>query len=183
VLGRLVQDTGEDGAMTEGGTTLEVSRRIEAPPTLIFEILADPRRHSEIDGSDMLRGALVGGPISAVGDTFTMKMHRMGRDYFMLNYVVEFEPGRRIAWEPAPGDLATAGDDPSKVGVPAGYRWGYRLVPDGDHATVVTEFFDCGPEENQWILQREDGQWINGTTSVRASMSDTLMRLERVSTA
>jgi hypothetical protein len=33
-----------------------------------------------------------------------MKMHRLGDDYLMLNYVVEFEPDRRIFWEPAPGD-------------------------------------------------------------------------------
>ena len=65
-----------------------------------------------------------------------MKMNRLGRDYLMLNYVVEFEPDRRIFWEPAPGDLPTAGGDPSKVGVPAGYRWGFSLTPDGDGATV-----------------------------------------------
>ena len=28
-----------------------------------------------------------------------MKMHRLGDDYLMLNYVVEFEPDRRIFWE------------------------------------------------------------------------------------
>ena len=168
--------------MTEGMTPLEVSRRIEAPAARIFEILATPQRHREFDGSDMLRGAVGDGPISAVGDTFTMKMHRMGRDYSMVNYVVEFEPDRRIVWEPAPGDVETAGGDPSKVGVPAGYRWGYTLVPDGDHATVVTEAFDCGTEENEWILLRDGGEWINGSNSVRASMTDTLERLEKVST-
>ena len=52
----------------------------------------------------MLRGAILDGRISDVGDTFTMKMHRLGDDYLMLNYVVEFEPDRRIFWEPAPGE-------------------------------------------------------------------------------
>lgn len=169
--------------MTEHGQQLEVSRRIEAPAAVIFEILADPQRHMDFDGSDMLRGAVIEGPISGVGDTFTMKMHRLGRDYFMVNHVVEFEHDRRITWEPAPGDLDTAGGDPSKIGIPAGYRWGYRLAPDGDNATVVTEVFDCGPEENRWILLREGGGWINGHNSVLESMTDTLERLERVSTA
>jgi hypothetical protein len=168
--------------MTEEVTSVEVSRRIEAPAALIFEILADPQRHVEFDGSDMLRGAVINGPISGVGETFTMRMHRLGRDYLMLNYVVEFEPVHRISWEPAPGDLATAGDDPSKIGIPAGYRWGYRLTPDGDNATVVTEVFDCGPDENRWILLREGGEWINGTNSVLESMAATLERLEKVST-
>ena len=168
--------------MTEEGKLVEVSRRIEARAALIFEILADPQRHMDFDGSDMLRGAAVSRPISGVGDTFTMKMHRLGRDYLMVNYVVEFEPDRRISWEPAPGDVPTAGGDPSKVGVPAGYRWGYSLTPDGDGATVVTEVFDCGPEENRQHLLREGGKWINGTNSVVESMTASLERLEKIST-
>jgi hypothetical protein len=100
----------------------------------------------------------------------------------MVNHVVEFVPDRRISWEPAPGDLETAGGDPAKVGIPAGYRWGYVLSPDGENATVVTEVFDCGQEENRWILLREDGQWINGSNSVLESMTATLERLETVST-
>jgi hypothetical protein len=159
-----------------------VSRRIEAPAALIFEILANPQRHMDFDGSDMLRGAVLNRPISGVGDTFTIKMHRLGRDYLMVNHVVELEPDRRIFWEPAPGDLQTAGGDPSKVGVPAGYRWGYSLIPDGDEATVVTEVFDCGPEENREHLLREGGKWINGTNQVRESIAASLERLEKIST-
>ena len=98
------------------------SRRIEAPAALIFEILANPQRHTEFDGSDMLRGAVFNRLIAGVGDNFTMRMSRLGCVYLMINCVVEFEPDRRICWEPAPGDVPTAGGDPSKVGVPAGYR-------------------------------------------------------------
>jgi hypothetical protein len=168
--------------MTEESKPVEVTRRIEAPAALIFEILANPQRHMDFDGSDMLRGAVLGRPISRVGETFTMKMNRLGRDYLMVNHVVEFEPDRRIAWEPAPGDLATAFGDPSKIGIPAGYRWGYRLTPDGDDATVVTEVFDCGSEENRETLLHQDGEWINGTNSVRESMVVSLARLEKIST-
>jgi hypothetical protein len=82
--------------MAEESKKVEVSRRIEAPATRIFEILANPHRHLDFDGSGMLRGAVLDRPISNVGDTFTMKMHRLGDDYLMLNYVVEFEPDRRI---------------------------------------------------------------------------------------
>src|ERR1700735_2554975 len=129
--------------MSEECEPIEVSRRIEAAARPIFEILANPQRHMEFDGSDMLRGTVLGRPISDVGDTFTMKMHRLGDDYLMLNYVVEFEPDRRIFWEPAAGDPSRAEDnDPAKVGIPAGYRWGYILAPDGEDATVVTEVFD-----------------------------------------
>jgi hypothetical protein len=167
--------------MAEETRSVEVSRRIEAPAALIFEILANPQRHVDFDGSGMLRGAVLDRPVSEVGDTFTMKMHRLGDDYLMINYVVELEPGRRIFWEPAPGDPSRAeGDDPSKVGVPAGYRWGYILAPDGDDATVVTEVFDYGPLPED--LLRGGGAWINGTNSVVESMTASLERLEKIST-
>ena len=159
------------------GKVLEVSRRIEAPATLIFAILANPQRHQDFDGSDMLRGSVDDRRISGVGDTFTMKMHRLGDDYLMINYVVEFELNRRIFWAPAPGDPSRAeGNDPSKVGIPAGYRWGYSLAPDGDDDTVVTEVFDYDalPEE----LLRDGATWINGNNSVLESMTASLEGLD-----
>ena len=167
--------------MAEDGKLVEVSRRIEAPAALIFKILASPQRHMDFDGSGMLRGAVFDHPISSVGDYFTMKMHRLGDDYLMPNYVVEFEPDRRIFWTPAPGDPSRAqGDDPSKVGIPAGYRWGYILTPDGDDATLVTEVFDYGPLPED--LLSDGGAWINGSNSVRESMTASLERLEKIST-
>src|ERR1700685_1738685 len=148
--------------MAEESKPVEVSRRIEAPAALIFEILANPQRHMDFDGSDMLRGAVLDRPISGVGDTFTMKMYRLGDDYLMLNHVVEFEPGRRLFWEPAPGDPSrTEVNDPAKVGIAAGYRWGYILTPDGDDAAVVTEVFDFTKVSED--LLRDDGTWINGS--------------------
>jgi len=168
--------------MTEESKPVEVSRRIEAPAALIFEILANPQRHVDFDGSGMLRGAVLDRPIADVGDTFTMKMHRLGDDYLMLNYVVEFELDRRIFWEPAPGDPSRTDGDPSKVGIPAGYRWGYILTPDGDDATVVTEVFDYGTvtEEIRQSLLRDGGAWINGNNSVLESMTASLERLEKI---
>jgi len=161
--------------VTDEGNRVEVSRRIDAPAARIFAILADPKRHMDFDGSEMLRGPVGNSPLHGVGDTFTMRMNRLGRDYLMINYVVKFEPDRRIFWEPAPGD----GDEPSNIGVPAGYRWGYILTPDGEDATVVTEVFDYGPFPE---LLREDGAWINGTNSVRDSITATLGKLEKIST-
>ena len=180
-----IRGTGQNVAMAEERKVVEVSRSIRAPAAVIFKILANPQRHMDFDGSGMLRGAVLDGPISDVGDTFTMKMHRLGDDYLMINYVVEFEPDRRIVWEPAPGDPSRAeGDDPSKVGIPAGYRWGYILTPDGDDATVVTEVFDCGrvSEEIRQSLVSDGGAWINGNNSMRESMRESLERLAKIST-
>ena len=166
--------------MAGEGKRVEVSRRIAAPASRIFGILANPHRHLDFDGSGMLRGAVLDRPIAKVGDTFTMKMHRLGDDYLMLNYVVEFEPDRRIFWEPAPGDTSRAEDnDPSNVGRPAGYRWGYILDSDGDNATVVTEVFDLGPVPDD--LLRDGGAWINGANSVSESMTASLELLQTIS--
>ena len=167
--------------MAERSKSVEVSRRIKAAASTIFKILANPQRHMDFDGSGMLRGAVLDHPIFDVGDTFTMKMHRLGDDYLMLNYVVEFEPDRRIFWEPAPGDPSrTEGNDPSKVGIAAGYRWGYILSPENDDATVVTEVFDYGPLPEE--LLSDGGAWINGSNSLIESMAASLERLEKIIT-
>src|SRR5579863_3742126 len=130
--------------MTGEHITTEVSRRIEAPVERIFAILANPQRHTDLDGSDMLRGAVSNEVITGVGDVFSMNMflEEVG-DYVMMNYVVEFEPNRRIGWEPAPGDAAASDDGIYPIGVPAGHRWSFQLIPDGPDATIVTEIFDC----------------------------------------
>lgn len=167
--------------MNDENKLIKASLRIQAPAGRIFQILANPQRHKDFDGSGMLRGAVHDRPISKVGDTFTMKMHRLGDDYLIINYVVEFDPDRRIFWEPAPGDTSRAeGNDPAKVGIPAGYRWGYILTPDADVSTVVTEVFDFSPLSKELLL--DGGTWINGINSVRDSMMASLKKLEKIST-
>ena len=167
--------------MTADGTQIRASRRIAASASTIFEILASPHRHADFDGSAMLRGVDLNLRISGVGDTFVMKMHRLGDDYLMINYVTEFEPNRRISWAPAPGDPSrTPDNDPSKVGIPAGYRWGFVLSPDGEDATVVTEFFDYEPIPEELLL--DGGVWINGSNSVLESIEASLERLEKICT-
>jgi hypothetical protein len=153
---------------------VRVSRRIEAPASEIFRVLANPRRHLEIDGSQMLRGATSDAVISGVGDVFTMAMYysELG-DYEMNNHVVEFEQDRRIGWEPeaarghratAPGSTATAR---------WGHRWSFELVPDGPGATVVTEIYDCSAAPEQQRVNMQNGQiWAR-------AMGQTLERLDQ----
>jgi len=159
--------------MTGECKPVEVSRRIEAPAARIFEILADPDRHVDIDGSDMLRGAVSKDVISGVGDVFSMKMYfePLG-DYVMINHVVEYEPDRRIGWEPAPGDAASAQGGAFAIGVPAGQRWSFDLTPDGGEATIVTEIYDCAAAPEQIRSAVQNGEtWLG-------SMTGTLERLE-----
>jgi len=156
---------------------ITVSRRIAAPVSELFQILANPRRHRDLDGSGMLRGVMSGTAISAVGDVFVMKMYfDWYGEYQMINHVVEFEPERRIGWEPEAGpghpNAEPGADRPARWG----QRWSFELTPDGPDATVVTEIFDCSrvPED-----QRVDVDYGNIWVQ---SMHRTLERLDQLCT-
>jgi uncharacterized protein YndB with AHSA1/START domain len=128
---------------------VSASRRIDAPQHEVFEVLRDPRRHHEFDGSSMVRDsdAL---PIDGIGEVFIMRMHNdeFG-DYEMRNEVVEYTPDESVAWAPKRHDI--------KDDVDWNHRWGWRLKPDGE-ATEVTAFFDCTrvPADGRRILK--DGE-------------------------
>ena len=154
---------------------VQVSRRIAAPAAVIFQILADPRRHLDLDGSGMLRGTRSEAAVSGLGDVFVMRMHfvRHG-DYEMNNHVVEYEPGRRIGWEPAPG---RGHPDEASAGARWGHRWSYDLAPDGPGATIVTETYDCSRLPEDVRADMDDGRmWIE-------AMTRTLERLDALCTA
>jgi len=146
---------------------VSVSRRIEAPANVIFELLADPERHPEFDGSEMLRIGASNEVIAGVGDVFVTKMYftAMGH-YEMHNRVVVFEADRCIAWEPGNPELARNGS-----------RWRFDLTPDGPGATVVTETYDCADSPESVRKAVDNGRaWLSG-------MTETLERLDRLCTA
>ncbi len=136
--------------------SISVTRNIPASAGRIFTVLARPADHPHVDGSGMVRTALEDGVISKVGDVFAMNMFNdeMG-DYVMENRVVEFEPERRIVWEPVLRSIDNP-DFRSDVGEPAHHQWGWQLEPlDADH-TRVTEFFDCSRSPD-WLRKAVDG--------------------------
>ncbi|MGW5663176.1 SRPBCC family protein [Streptomyces sp. NPDC003758] len=161
---------------TTGGPVVALSRRIGAPAGEVFRILADPGRHPDLDGSGMLRRGGSGVMLSGVGDVFVMRMHyeRYG-DYEMNNHVVEFEPGRRIGWEPRPG---RGHPDASRPGAAWGHRWIFDLVPQGAGATVVTEIFDGSrlPEDKR-------AEVVDGRAWWQAQIASTLERLAELCAA
>lgn len=87
--------------MTTKERSVSVSLDGDAPIDKVFDYLARPANHSAIDGSGMVRGTADDRVLSGVGETFEMGMHndRLG-DYVVENRVVDYEPGRRIAWMP-----------------------------------------------------------------------------------
>ena len=114
---------------------VSVERVIPAAPGLIFEILADPRQHSKIDGSGSVKAAKVSAPSRlSKGSKFTMDM-KILIPYKMTNTVVEFEENRRIAWQHFGGHI-----------------WRYILEPV-DGGTKVTEQFDYYGSKSALVLK------------------------------
>jgi len=154
-----------------------VSRRICAAAHDIFQVLADPARHPEFDGSESLRGAGSTVVISGVGDVFVMQMFfpHLG-DYEMNNHVVEYEPDRRIGWEPEAGRGHPNAAPEASREARWGQRWSFELTPDGPDAAIVTEVFDCSrvPEDERVDIDN-GGIWVE-------SMNRTLERLDGLCT-
>jgi uncharacterized protein YndB with AHSA1/START domain len=153
--------------VTDEPAVVSVSRRIAASPSTIFDLLTDPRRHVDIDGTGMLRGPQDDARLSGVGMVFLMNMNNdeFG-DYVMKNTVVEFETNSLLAWAPERHDVSS--DSPWR------HRWRFRLEPDGNDATIVTEEFDLthSPDVAKRIL-RNGERW-------RADMERTLETLNSV---
>jgi hypothetical protein len=158
--------------MTE--PSISVSRDIPAPAGTIFSILARPAAHSELDGSGMVQTALEDAVISQVGDVFAVNMFNdeMG-DYVMENHVVEFEPSRRIVWEPVMRSIENP-EFKDAVGDSAYQQWGWQLDPLDDRRTRVTEFFDCS-RSPEWLQEA-----VRGGERWRLEIEASLENLEKM---
>jgi hypothetical protein len=157
---------------------ITASRRIGSPAAEIFQILADPVRHRDLDGSGMLQELVSGGTISGVGDVFVMRMYFTELGYYeMNNHVVEYEADRRIGWEPEAGRGHPNAVPEAERQARWGQRWSFELTPDGPDATIVTEIFDCSrvPEDERADID-------NGNIWVE-SMARTLERLDELCTS
>ena len=158
--------------VTADAGLVRVSRRIAALPEDIFDVLADPRRHLDLDGSGMLRGAGTDAVVSGVGDMFIMRMYFAGLgDYEMNNHVVAYDLNRRIGWEPEAG---RGHPDNGTAAGRWGHSWTYELAPDGPEATIVTEIYDCSRQAAETRVSIDDGRiWIE-------DMVSTLERLDEL---
>lgn len=122
--------------------SISVTRVVEASPERIFAVLADPARHTELDGSGLLRGLVEGSTLTGVGDEFILNMHnRLLGDYQIRNTVTAFEENRRLAWAP---HLYPEGAYDDLLGgmKPGGHTYSWELVPTESGGTTVTQVYD-----------------------------------------
>lgn len=138
--------------------TLSVTRIIPARPEAIFEVLADPARHPEMDGSGTVRRARGNPARLSAGARFAMDMRQVV-PYRITNRVVEFDEGRRIAWRHW-----------------GGHVWRFELEPTNG-GTSVTQTFDWSTSRLPPFIEL-----VGYPARHRPNMERTLERLERIAT-
>ena len=133
---------------------------IAAPAQAVFDIVADPRRHAQIDGSGSVVGNVRGPQRLALGARFGIDM-KIKVPYRVVNTVVEFDDGRLIAWRHFHG-----------------HRWRYELEETDHGTTVVTETFDASTAFAPRVLD-----WMGAYRKNEVSMAKTLVRLKAIAEA
>lgn len=115
---------------------------INASAAEIFELLADPKRHKDFDGTQTIQSNISGPARLRLGSKFGMRM-KLGIHYSILNKVVEFEEGRHIAWRHF-----------------GRWRWKYDLRSISPTQTEVIETFDGTTSISQtWLKMRKAYPW------------------------
>ncbi|MDG3013518.1 SRPBCC family protein [Speluncibacter jeojiensis] len=104
-----------------------VARRVvvDAPAAELFALVADPRRHGELDGSGTVKSTVSGPDRLGPGDRFTVAMRMYGAPYRITSTVTEFTEGRVIEWRH-----------------PFGHRWRWEFDEQSPGRTQVTEVWD-----------------------------------------
>ena len=137
--------------------TVSTERLIAAPAQEIFDILADPVKHSVIDGSGTVTATRTQQRL-ALGEAFGMSMHN--RISYKTNPIVtEFEEGRVVAWRNKGGPT-----------------WRYELFPAED-GTRVVETYDLATMRVRALIKL-----IGMAGRAQQNMAKTLERLDRLVT-
>ena len=139
------------------GNTVSVERVIAAPPEQIFDLLADPARHREIDGSGTVHDARRGAELIRAR---VRHVDEDGHPVFDDDEVIEFEENRRIAWQTRPVLWA------EKLG--RGRIWRYELEPV-DGGTRVTESWDIS-QDRQALILKNTGMPKQAEQGMRATL-------------
>lgn len=98
---------------------------VQAGAADLFAIVADPRRHGELDGSGTVLDTVKGPDRLAKDEKFSVKMKQYGVPYKITSRVTDFQDGKVVEWRH-----------------PLGHRWRWQFDARPDGSTQVTETFD-----------------------------------------
>ncbi|WP_226345455.1 SRPBCC family protein [Agilicoccus flavus] len=124
---------------------ITVTRTVDASAKDLFDVLTNPQRHAEIDGSGYVVSDSKTDRITANGQTFTMNMNgeHMGGDYQTDNHVTGYVENKLLAWQTAP-----AGTEPK------GWEWLWELEPLDAGDTRVTLTYDWSKVTDKALLKK-----------------------------
>ncbi|QCX26158.1 SRPBCC family protein [Nocardioides jishulii] len=140
--------------------TASASILVDAPASVIFDILADPRQHTRIDGSGSVQEIVDGPERLSEGAQFTVQMKR-GLGYRTNNTVVEYEQDALIAWKHR-----------------GAHVWRYELTPEAGKVRVTETWDGSGYSGLPRLIFK-----ITGLKGTQRSIEETLVRLKAVAEA
>lgn len=105
----------------------QVSRTavVNAPASELYELVANPHRHHELDGSGTVGQNISGAEEMTVGETFSTHMKQFGMKYRTTSTVTQAEKDKVLEWQ---------------LGL--GQKWRWEFEPLGPDQTSVTETWD-----------------------------------------
>jgi hypothetical protein len=133
--------------------SIGASVEIEASPERIFDLLASPSRHVEIDGSGSVRQLVEAPERLSLGARFRMGMF-IAVPYKISNEVISFEEDREIAWRHW-----------------GHHVWRYRIEPLTERTTKVTESFEWENARGRFFYEVLKYPEKNGE-SIRATLAN-----------
>lgn len=137
----------------------QVSRAVEvpAPARELFAIVADPRRHRELDGSGTVRDNVRGPERLSPGARFSTQMTMYGLPYRITSTVTAVKPDQLVEWVH-----------------PFGHRWRWEFAALTPTTTRVTETFDF---RDAPLDRLKFYQWTGFAKRNAAGIEATLQRL------
>jgi hypothetical protein len=108
-----------------GPRTVSRAVEVQAPAAELFEMVADPYRHAELDGSGTVVGAVTGPQRLSADATFSVRMKQYGAPYKITSRVTDFADGHVVEWQH-----------------PMGHRWRWEFAEIAPGVTEITETFD-----------------------------------------
>jgi uncharacterized protein YndB with AHSA1/START domain len=148
--------------------SITVERTINAASDAVFDVLSNPDRHQEVDGSGFIKAVAKGDRITGVGDRFTMDMagDHMGGEYQTDNHVVGYDRNRLLVWQTAP-----AGTEPK------GWKWAWELESQGSDRTLVRHTYDWSQVSDEALLAKNLFPLVS-----QEQLEDSLQRLDQAVT-
>ena len=130
---------------------------VNAPAAALYAMVADPRRHHELDGSGTVGNNIDAPEHLVAGARFSTKMAMFGLPYRITSTVTALKPDELVEWRH-----------------PLGHRWRWEFVAVSPTVTRVTETFDyhdTGPVTDALKFYERSGFAKRNAAGIEATLT------------